>query len=344
MTTGYIYAPAIGHDLVNHPENGQRGPAVAELLEQEGVLADLSLLSPAIASDEAIRAVHSAAMVELVQEASLRGGGRVDADTYATADSYDLARLAAGSVIQAADALMAGKIDNGFVFVRPPGHHAESKRPGGFCLLNNVAIGARHLQKHYAEIKKVLVLDFDVHHGNGTQEIFYDDETVYFLSIQQHGRFFYPGTGGLHETGQGAGSGFTLNVPLMRHVGDLGYRSIFSEVVAPAVRRFDPDFILISAGYDAHWVDPLAEISLSLQGYGSLSQRLVSLAGEVCDGRILFVQEGGYVLPALAHGVLNSIYALLGRDLIKDPLGPSQNPEPDITNLLTQIKGVHLIK
>ncbi len=344
MTTAFVYAPALDHNEEGHPENNQRGPAVEEALKKHDVWEQLIHLQPREATYEELVAAHDYRVIDHVQEISLRGGGRIDQDTYVTAESYSLASLAAGSVIVTADAIMAGKAKNGFTLVRPPGHHAESQRPGGFCLFNNVAVGARHLQAKYPDINKVLILDFDVHHGNGTQDIFYHDHTVYFLSIQQCDGFIYPGSGTLGEIGLGNGKHYTLNVPLPAGVGNDGYAAIFAEIVAPAVRRFDPDFIIVSAGYDAHWVDPLASTLVSAEGFSRMSHTLVQLAEELCHGRILFVQEGGYVLPALAYGVLNTVYALQGEMMCLDPLGPNDQPETDITKLLADIKALHLIK
>ncbi len=343
MTTLYIHAPAAAHNWPDHPENANRGEAVWQLLQKSGTLASLLTLEPSEAGDQPILAVHSPYMLDRIEEICLRGGGYIDQDTYATPQSYQLAKLAVGGVCLALDKIVGGQARNGYVFARPPGHHAERRQPGGFCLLNNIAIGARHLQTKH-QLQKICILDFDVHHGNGTQEIFYQDETVFFISIHQHSPFFYPGTGSLREVGDERGRGHTLNVGLFEGVGDHGYRRIFEEIIRPAVRRFRPDFILISAGYDAHWVDPLAAMNLTLRGYAHLSQIMVELAEELCQGRILFVQEGGYVLQALSHGVLNSLFALQGRDEVRDPIGRPDNNEPDVTKLLSIVQELHLIK
>lgn len=342
MRTVYTHAPAHDHDLPNHPENAQRGPAVWSLLEKEQLLADLLLLDPVTADSAALEAVHSAGMLAYIEEISLRGGGRVDADTYATADSFKLATMAAGSVCQAAAAVANGRADNGYVFVRPPGHHAESQRPGGFCLMNNIAVGARYIQQQHG-IKRLAIIDFDVHHGNGTQEIFYEDPSVLFVSSHQFGRFFYPGTGSLQEVGMAEGKGTTMNLPLAPGMGDQAITRLYKELVFPKLKRFNPDFILVSAGFDAHWIDPLASINLSLTGYAALARQLLNWSATVCNGKILFVQEGGYVFEALAHGVVNTVYACLGRDKVEDPLGPASQEEPEIEPLMTAVRDLHLI-
>jgi acetoin utilization deacetylase AcuC-like enzyme len=236
---------------------------------------------------------------------------------------------------------MTGKARNGIALVRPPGHHAERNRVSGFCLFNNVAAAARQAQVVHGA-KRVLVLDFDVHHGNGTQDIFYDDDTVLFVSMHLYAPHFYPGLGSLNETGVGKGKGFTLNVPLPAYVGDEGYMRVFRELVYPRVTAFQPDLTLISAGFDAHWQDPLAAAGLSLTGYANLARALVVMADNICDGRILFILEGGYRLQALTYGVLNVVYALVGRDEVQDRLGPMPHAESDVSDLIYQLKQRHL--
>ena len=340
MTTLFIYSPAEGHTFPHHPENPSRGLAIQTVFEREGLFADLLLLPPTAATDAQLLRTHHAHLVEVVHGVSRRGGGRLDADTYATAESYDLARIAVGSACSAVDYIVTGQADNGFVVARPPGHHAEYKSVGGFCLFNNVAAAARQAQRVH-KLQRVMILDFDVHHGNGTQDIFYHDNTILFISLHQYGHYFYPGTGAANEIGRDKGAGFNLNVPLPPQVGNAGYDFIFRDLILPRARAFQPELILISAGYDAHWADPLASAALSLRGYTTLSQQLVEMADELCNGRILFVLEGGYLLDALAYGVLNSTYALLKRDTMKDPLGEFEESETDVQPLLATLhKGV----
>jgi len=210
----------------------------------------------------------------------------------------------------------------------------------GFCLLGNIAIGARYAQRAH-NVSRVLIVDFDVHHGNGTEAMFYDDDTVLFISTHQSP--FYPGTGALKDTGVGKGEGYTINIPMSAGHGDTSYARVFEQVVWPAARRFQPEIILVSAGFDAHWTDPLAQMRLSLTGYAHLAQELMRIAQELCGGKIVFVLEGGYHLDALSHGVLNIAHTLLGDAAISDPLGAPQSKrhEPDVEPLVEQLRLIH---
>ena len=195
------------------------------------------------------------------------------------------------------------------------------------------AVAAKHLIQTHG-LSRVLILDFDIHHGNGTQNIFYEDETVLFASMHLFAPFFYPGIGGLHEVGTRKGAGFTVNVPFPPGVGDVGYLRVIKEYISPLVRKFQPEIMLISIGLDAHWQDPLAMAALSLTGYSLITQSLVRLADGVCNGRLLFVLEGGYKIDVLTLGIANTYSALLGYDAIRDPIGTSPVPERDVTQLL----------
>ena len=209
----------------------------------------------------------------------------------------------------------------------------------GFCLLNNIAIAARHAQSRHG-LEKVLILDYDAHHGNGTNDIFYADPSVLFISIHQYP--FYPGSGALNEIGADGGRGATINIPLSAGHGDESYRRLFAQVVIPAIERFQPDLMLVSAGFDAHWVDPLASMQLTLAGYDQLARQCLKLAERLCDGRIIFVMEGGYDLRALAHGWSNIARALLGNDEISDPYGsPQTGANSDIKPLTDQLRRIH---
>ncbi|VAW31725.1 histone deacetylase family protein [hydrothermal vent metagenome] len=344
METVVVYAPALDHTKLNHPEGRYRLEDLWRSLDEHGVLAELTAVSPQQATVAQLNQVHSLNLINHIQRVSQNGGGLLDGgDTYATPLSYDLARLAAGSAITAVDQIMTGQAKNGFALIRPPGHHAERERISGFCLFNNVAAAARQAQVVHGA-KRVLIFDFDVHHGNGTQDIFYDDDSVMFISTHLFiPRMFYPGTGNQQELGNSLGHGFTLNVPLLPNVGDVGYGRILTELIRPKAKAFQPDLILVSAGYDAHWQDPLAMAGLSLTGYAQISRALVTLADELTNGRILFVLEGGYQPEALTYGILNTFYALIGQDKILDPLGLTPHSEQDISHLLHQLKQRHLI-
>lgn len=342
MTTAYVSDPRyIEHDFPGHVEHAGRIQAVWEQLDQQNIIRQLQRLPAASVSDEQILSLHSRDLLQRLNDVSQQDRMvRIDQDTYGLPISLEIARLAAGGVIAAVDAVLAGTSKNAMAIVRPPGHHATPERSMGFCLLNNIAIAARHaLDRH--GINRILIIDYDVHHGNGTQDIFFDDASVMFVSLHQSP--YYPGTGYLDEIGAGAGRGFTLNLPIAAGHGDGSYQALFEGVVEPAARRFNPELILISAGFDAHWVDPLASMRLSLRGYHWLARRCIQLAEQHCGGKIVFVMEGGYDLPALAHGWCNIAYALLRQDALSDPYGdaPSARDRATIMPLIERARQIH---
>jgi acetoin utilization deacetylase AcuC-like enzyme len=261
-----------------------------------------------------------------------------DQDTYALPQSPQIARLSAGAVIAAVDAVMIGSADNALAAVRPPGHHATPTRAMGFCILSNIAIGARHAQAIYGA-KKVMIVDYDVHHGNGTQDVFYEDGSVLFVSTHQYP--YYPGTGAITDIGHGEGDGTTLNIPLRAGHGDKSYKALYERVLKPAAKRFQPDLIMVSAGFDAHHVDPIAMMRLTHPGYADLTRELKQLANELCDGKIVFVMEGGYDVLALAHGMRNIARVLLNEDEISDYYGAADGRDPDIEPLIDQLIELH---
>jgi len=339
MTTAYCYDPFnLRHHLPGHPESRQRLAGTWELLQGDGILTALHETASTPASDAQLLRVHSRRHLATVAQAAQRNA-HLDADTYVGSDSEQAARLAAGGLCNLVDAVLGGQVANGFALVRPPGHHATPERAMGFCLYNNVAIAARAAQAEHG-IQRVLIVDFDVHHGNGTQDAFYEDGSVLFFSAHQYP--YYPGSGHWRETGRGAGAGATLNVPFPAGVGDAGYAAAFDAILAPAARRFQPELILVSAGYDAHWNDPLASMQLSIPGYAALVARLLALADELCAGRVVFTLEGGYHLEVLAHAVRNTLRQLSGASQqIDDPLGPCPWKERDAADLLAQVRQAH---
>jgi len=344
MTTLITLAPAAGHTKAQHPESYQRMSALMTALEGSGILPDLAVLEPEPATVEQLRRVHTVDLIEYVQHKSEQGGGLLDqGDTYVTGETYRLALLAAGACAGAVDKIMAGDARNGFALIRPPGHHAETDRVSGFCIFNNAAAAARQAQVIHGA-KRVAIIDFDVHHGNGTQDIFFEDDSVLFISVHLFAPYFYPGIGGMHEIGVGRGRDFTLNVPLPPYVGDIGYRRVFDALVGPRLELFQPEFLVVSAGFDAHWQDPLAMAGLSLTGYAGITRKLLGYADRFCEGRILFVLEGGYQLEVLSAGVINVFHALLGRDIIHDPFGPMPQPERDIADLIDRLGKHYLLK
>ncbi|MCC6612035.1 MAG: histone deacetylase [Anaerolineae bacterium] len=347
MTTIYATHPRYTeHDLESHPEHAGRIRAIWRMLDQLGLSERMQRAVPEPVTDEQILYVHTPEYLELLHKsAALTHTVRFDPDTYCNPVSFEIAKLSAGGVVSAVNAVLTGQADNGLAAVRPPGHHAVPGRAMGFCLLGNVAIGARQAQRVHG-VERVLIVDIDVHHGNGTEAIFYDDPSVYFISMHQSvsafGTPFYPGTGAIGDTGVGKGVGTTLNIPLPPGHGDASYRALYERVIAPAARRFQPELILVSAGFDAHWVDPLAGMRLSLSGYAYLTSALKDLAVELCGGRVVFVVEGGYNLDALSYGVANIARILLG-DEAADPLGAPDDGlrEPDAEPLIARLRDLH---
>jgi acetoin utilization deacetylase AcuC-like enzyme len=344
MTTLLTFAPAYGHTKYQHPESSRRTAALWRSLERSGLLPQVQQLEPVAATVDQLRRVHTPQLIEYVHQVALRGGGLLDhGDTYVTAQSFELAQLAVGGCCAAVDAIMTGTADNGFALIRPPGHHAETDRVSGFCLFNNAAAAARQAQVVHGA-QRVAIVDYDVHHGNGTQDIFYEDDSVLFVSVHLYAPYFYPGIGGMHEIGVGRGRGYTLNVPLPPYVGDRGYGRVFDELIGPRLELFRPDLLIVSAGFDAHWDDPLASAGLSLRGYADMTRKLIGYAGALCGGRVLFVLEGGYQLDVLTTGVGNVLHALLGQDTVHDPFGRMPQEEQDISDLLARLKAHYLSK
>ena len=283
--------------------------------------------------------VHQKEYIKQIEEVAQRGGGWLDLDTVTSADSYEVARYAAGGVIRAVEAVMTGEVASAFALVRPPGHHATSSYAKGFCLFNNIAIATQYALAEY-ELERILIVDFDVHHGNGTQEAFYDDPRVMYISTHEYP--FYPGTGSIEETGAGAAQGTTINIPLPAGCGDGEYLAVFEQIIVPAGRRFNPQLILVSAGYDNHWADPLAMMQVSVSGFGQMVRIIKGLADELCGGHLVFTLEGGYNLNALVASVKATFDVLLGNS-IDDPLGESPRSlrSPKISNLIGAIKEIH---
>jgi acetoin utilization deacetylase AcuC-like enzyme len=309
--TGLVYHSAyLEHDMgPGHPESPNRLRAIMQQLEQSSTMARLTKIEARKAEDEWLTQIHSPGYVlSLNRHAPTSGHVSLDADTSMSPGSLNAAYLAAGGVLAAVDAIMAQEVDHVFCAVRPPGHHAEAGRAMGFCLLNNVAIAARYVQKKYA-LARVLIVDWDVHHGNGTQHSFEDDASVLFFSTHQYPH--YPGTGRGSERGKGEGTGFTVNVPMEAGEGDEEYHTVFLKSLVPAADAFKPEFVIISAGFDAHKDDPLASMGLTEAGYTDLTNIVAGIAKRHAQGRIISSLEGGYNLTALARSVDAHINALL---------------------------------
>jgi len=292
----------------SHVENPMRIEAIYDMVEKEITFPYLEI-EPRPATEEEIQMIHSPSYFNLIKETSGKERVALDSDTATSARSYEVALLAAGGLLKAADLIMEGKIQNGFALVRPPGHHAERERPAGFCLFNNVAICAEYLIKKHG-LKRILVVDWDLHHGNGTQHSFDDRNDILFFSTHQFPH--YPGTGYWDETGLGSGEGFTVNVPLAAGKTDEDYLFIFRKILSPITALYKPDFILVSAGFDIYRADPLGGMMVSEDGFGALTSELLALAHAFSKERILFTLEGGYDLQGLREGAKQVLFHLAG--------------------------------
>lgn len=345
MTTAYVTHPRyVEHHLPGHPEHAGRIRAIWQELDTAGLSARMKRIEPFPVAEDLIANVHSRAYMDTLRQIDRLSQPvmHLNADTYINPNGYTLARLAAGGVVRAVDEVLAGRARNALAAVRPPGHHAMPAYSMGFCILGNVPIAACYALQEY-DIGRILIVDFDVHHGNGTEAMFYDDDRVLFISTHQYP--FYPGTGAVNDIGQDKGKGFTINIPLPAGHGDKNYAALFERVVWPAAERFQPELVMVSAGFDAHWADPLAGMRLTLTGYAHLTRELIRMSGQLCGGKIVFALEGGYNLTALAHGVRNVAHALLGDDEVSDPIGPPRDdsPEPDIEPLTYLLRKIHNI-
>jgi acetoin utilization deacetylase AcuC-like enzyme len=344
MLPALFYDPLfLEHQTGRHPETAGRLTATLDLLQRRGLWDRLPRPSCAPASPEALLAVHTEDYLDLLRTQSERfGGGFLTADTPFSRRSWEAAVLGCGAAVGAVDVVLAGAAPAAFALVRPPGHHACPDHGMGFCLLNHAAVAARHAVRAHG-LQRVLLLDWDVHHGNGTQETFYEDPTVLYFSMHQYPA--YPGTGGLRETGAGAGEGTTVNVPLPPGVGDSGYGRVLREVLLPLARRFQPELILVSAGYDAHWSNTTylnsIRMAATVRGFAEWTGLARDLAAELCPGRLALTLEGGYDHAALAWSVDATLHTLLGEPA-EDPLGPPPaGAEPDLDDLLAQVRALH---
>lgn len=291
-----------------HPERPDRVRSILETLKEWEGFRGLQQLPPVTAEEECIKTVHSRNHLERIKKTAGQSFNQLDPDTYTSPESFEIALKGVGSFVKLVELVLKRELDSGFAVVRPPGHHAESNRAMGFCLFNTVAIAAQLALKQ-GGARKTAIVDFDVHHGNGTQEIFYSRSDVLYIS--QHQYPFYPGTGHFREVGEGTGKGFTVNFPIQAGMGNHFYGSLFRDFVIPVLRQYRPDLILVSAGYDAHRDDPLGGMSLDEDGYGELVNLLNTVAQEVSEGRIAYVLEGGYNLQALAQSVRRTIATTL---------------------------------
>ena len=300
--------------LPGHPESPKRLEALSEAIREEGMRESLIFLEPYAPSPESLHAVHDPAYLEAFREAVARGDRHFAVqDCAISGGSYEAALLAAGGVMAGIDAVLSGRSDNAFCAVRPPGHHAGRNVAMGFCFVNNVAAGARYARSAYG-VRRIYILDWDVHHGNGTQALFEEDPLTFFCSLHEHPSFCYPGTGRRMERGKGFGLGATLNVPLAPHAGDREILEAFEREVVPSIEAFRPELILLSAGFDAHRDDPIADLECTEDAYVRMTRRVLELADRHCEGHVVSVLEGGYNTESLVASAIAHIKTLQGRE------------------------------
>ena len=292
-----------------HPESPARLEAIYGMIDGDAAFTGFPIIAPRPATENEIRFIHTPEYIELVRKTAGKEQAALDPDTSTSARSYEVALLAAGSLLRAADFIMEGKVRNAFAFIRPPGHHAEAHRAMGFCLFNNVAVAAEHLVRN-SGLKRIMIVDWDLHHGNGTQHSFYRRKDVLYFSTHQFP--YYPGTGWWNEIGAGEGEGYTFNVPLTPGKTDADYLFIFRNILSAVAAKFQPEFIIVSAGFDIGEGDPLGGMQVSADGFGALAAELLGIAEAQSRGKILFVLEGGYDLGALRDGSREVLLQMAG--------------------------------
>ena len=312
--TAVFYDPIyLEHDTgFGHPERPERLEATMQVLEASGLAEKVNIISPRDATVEEIQLVHPHSYVEKVRKVAESGGGWLDPDTHVSTRSYDAALKSTGAVLEGLERMFSGDIDNAFCLVRPPGHHATAERGMGFCIFNNNAVAARYAMEKFG-ISKVFILDWDAHHGNGLQDIFFDDKKVLYASLHQYPH--YPGTGAYSELGIGDGEGYTVNFPLPARSGDEVYMAAFEQVIMPIARQYQPELVLISAGYDGHFSDLLCSMLLRAASYAEMAAQLKQLASECCGGKIMAALEGGYDLSGIAISITDTIAVLAGEEV-----------------------------
>lgn len=338
MSTGYIYEPIfLDHNDSSHPEKATRLTVIMDYLKEHNLIEGLKKIPCRKATDEELRLGHTPEMIRKVREAAKGPLTYIDPDTYITPASCDAAITAAGGFLNLIDALLDGKIQNGAALTRPPGHHATHTTSMGFCLFNTIAIGAKYCVTQ-KKLPRIAIVDFDVHHGNGTENIVDTDSRILYAS--SHGKRVFPGTGPYYFTGKAGDEKNILNMPLPPGAGDNCHMKLYREIAFPVIEAFRPQLILVSAGFDGHRKDPLADCALTSRGYYTLCKELIELAGRLCGGKILFNLEGGYNLNVIPHLTGNLFRLLTNKDKPHLPVEVLPKNEPDISMLMEQIKKV----
>ncbi|MDY7031680.1 MAG: histone deacetylase [Thermodesulfobacteriota bacterium] len=322
-----------------HPENHHRLEVIYQMLDDEDMIGKYVDVPPRFATKEEIGLIHTSEYISRVAATADKSHVMLDPDTQTSPKSYDAARLAVGGVLECIDGIMSGDIDNGVALVRPPGHHAESDRGMGFCLFNNVAVGARYARERYS-LERILIVDWDLHHGNGTQNAFYNDSDVLYFSTHQFPH--YPGTGSFDETGAFQGEGFTINVPLSGGQGNEEFAQIFSRILKPVCLQYKPQFILVSAGFDTYSKDPLGAMKITPDGFARLARILLEICELTCQGKLVFVLEGGYHLEGLKNSVKAVLKECMGESLLlKNEIGQKESESPFITSVINRVVSSH---
>ncbi|MFH1613407.1 MAG: histone deacetylase [bacterium] len=296
---GLIYhQDYLEHNTGHHPENKYRLIYTLKHLQKSFLKKHLIYISPLKADEKYLQLIHTQKYIDFVKKSCKNGNKFIEKDTPICENSFNVALLAVGGVFSGIDAVMKQKVSSAFVLLRPPGHHAEKDKAMGFCLFNNIAIGAKYIQQKY-NIQKIFIIDFDVHHGNGTQQAFYEDPSIFFTSIHQYP--FYPGTGNKNEIGEKKGKGFTLNIPLSVNSGNEEYEKNFEKYIFPEIKKFKPDFFLISAGFDAYEQDPLSNMNLTIEGFNKIGKLISEISNIYSNGKIVSILEGGYNINKLPY-------------------------------------------
>ena len=312
------------HQLRGHPERPDRVEVIKKGLMEVNLWDPIPKLDPCAVSDELLTAVHDPGYLKILKQASSQEQ-MLDLDTYTTKDSWQLALNAAGGAVAVADAVWTGLYQTGFALTRPPGHHATRSRGMGFCLINNVAVAAEYLRQEMGA-NSISIIDIDLHHGNGTQDIFWNRSDVSYISVHQSP--FYPGSGGLSETGEGEGKGYTLNLPIPAYSGDLAFQTLLTKIVVPYLNKTNPEMLLISFGFDTHWKDPLGSMLVSATGINKTIRNLKEWTESNCNGRVAVFLEGGYDLDA-GHACGQAVATALVNQKWEDSLGLASSPEGD---------------